>query len=266
VPFPGLPPVVDGLSIRPHRELNSVGAIIPRDARLAPGQRLEELRVFFEQLGAGILVHAPVGNDRVVFITERRGDRTISVEEWQILNLLTEQAEGALKRITLFEETRSLSLTDELTGLANRRHMRLVLDPAFSAARRGVPLTVLLLDLDNFKQVNDREGHLAGDRMLRRVAQCLAKQGRGSDLVVRFGGDEFLVIFPGGTRASADMFAERVTSQLEPAVPFSAGIAEFAAPMQTVEELIAAADRELYASKRARGLGTVVELGGSAVA
>jgi diguanylate cyclase (GGDEF)-like protein len=253
---PGLPPSVEVLQLDPATELGSVGALLGHDARLAPGAPLAQLRVFFEQPGVGLLVHAPVGYERVLFLTERRGDRTISVEEWQILNLLTEQADGAFKRMRLFDEVRSLSLTDELTGLANRRHMRLVLGPAFSAAQRGAPLTVLLLDLDDFKQVNDRDGHLAGDRLLRQVARCLARQGRGSDLVVRFGGDEFLVIFPGGTRASAETFADRVHAELEPLVRFSCGVAEFATETtRNAEDLIGEADRELYRSKRARGVG-----------
>jgi len=254
VPRPGLPPVLEDHAIISAPELGAVRALLPHDPRLTPEGPLASLRVFFDELGAGLLVHAPLGPRRVLFITERRADRTISVEEWQILNLLTEQAESAFRRIRLFEEVRSLSLTDELTGLANRRHMRLVLEPAFAAAQRGTPLAVLLVDLDNFKQVNDREGHLAGDRVLRRIAQCLARQRRGSDLVVRFGGDEFLVIFPGGNRDSAEAFARRLRTHLDPAVRFSSGLAEYGQHMTAMEDLIQAADVELYRVKREHGL------------
>jgi diguanylate cyclase (GGDEF)-like protein len=255
VPRPGLPPWLATHELPSAPELGAVGALLAHDTRLNPGRSLDALRIFFAQPGVGLLVHAPVGYDRVVFITERRADRTISVEEWQILNLLTEQADAAFKRIRLFDEVRSLSLTDELTGLANRRHMRLVLGPAFAAAQRGAPLAVLMLDLDDFKRVNDREGHLAGDRLLRQVARSLDRQGRGSDLVVRFGGDEFLVVFPGGNRAAAENFADRVHAEIEPRARFSWGIAEFTPLMKTVEDLIGTADTELYQSKRAHGLG-----------
>ena len=259
VPRAGLAPEIEEHAIAPAPELAAAGALLRRDSRLIAGERLETLRVFFDQPGIGLLVHAPLGEERALFITERRADRTISVEEWQILNLLTEQAEGALKRIRLYDEVRSLSLTDELTGVANRRHMRLVLGPAFAAAQRGTPLTVLLLDLDDFKRVNDLDGHLAGDRQLRQVARCLARQRRGTDLVVRFGGDEFLVIFPGGTRSSAESFTDRSRAQLDPRVKFSWGIAEYAVPMHGVEDLIGAADQELYRSKREHGVEGTAE-------
>ncbi|NJD10469.1 MAG: GGDEF domain-containing protein [Gemmatimonadetes bacterium] len=257
--LPGDPAALRNCVLEPAAELGAVGALLPRDARLAQGGSLATLRVFFEGLGAGLLIHAPVGSDRVLFITERRDDRTIPVEEWQILSLLAEQAESAFGRIRLFEEARNLSLTDELTGLPNRRHMRLVLNPAFAAAQRGAPLAVLLLDLDNFKQIIDLDGHLAGDRGLRQGARGLAAQGRGTDLVVRFGGDEFVVIFPGGNRASAISFAERVRKTIPPRIDFSVGIAEYGPEQQIPDDLLGAADADLYRAKRSSGPGDGAE-------
>lgn len=109
---PGMPTWLESFELAAAPELNAVGALLAHDGRLTEGRNLESLHQFFAQPGVGLLVHAPVGYDRVVFVTERRADRTISVEEWQILNLLTEQADGAFKRIRLFDEVRSLSLTD----------------------------------------------------------------------------------------------------------------------------------------------------------
>jgi len=152
---------------------------------------------------------------------------------------------------------RNLAMVDPLTGLYNRRFalQRLAAEVARSE-RRGHPLTVLTLDLNLFKQINDQHGHPAGDHVLQEFAAHLNKVIRGSDLAVRLGGDEFLVVLPECTLEQLQLVLQRLGSievlwqgQKIP-VAFSAGWRQYAMG-DRLEELLAAADQALYASKRA---------------
>lgn len=152
---------------------------------------------------------------------------------------------------------RSLALMDPLTGLYNRRfaEQRLAAEVARSE-RKGHPLTVLTLDLNNFKEINDTHGHLAGDKVLLEFAARLNKVIRGSDLAVRLGGDEFLVLLPECTVEQLQLVVGRLGvlevdwhGQKIP-VTFSAGWKQYELGEQP-EEMLARADQILYARKRA---------------
>lgn len=158
----------------------------------------------------------------------------------------------------LVERLRDLALHDDLTGLLNRRGLD-VLAPTLLAAcqRTGVPVTVGVVDLDQFKLFNDTHGHLAGDRLLQDVSAAWQDQLRDSDLAVRFGGDEFALVLVSSRLADAQSLEARVrahprpTSQ-PPTSGWTAGWAEVGAG----EELYAAlgrADEALFAAKRSRG-------------
>ncbi len=151
----------------------------------------------------------------------------------------------------------SMALTDPLTQLPNRRHASIFLDAAFATGVRGEPVSVVLLDLDHFKQVNDEYGHSAGDRVLRRFAEALERATRRMDLSCRWGGEEFLSILSNCKPADALIFVDRVRSEFEKerfpfgSVTFSAGIAGYSSGMTSSEELVDAADRALYQAKDA---------------
>lgn len=206
----------------------------------------------FGDPATALLAHVPVGTEGVLVLTERREERIFEPEDWDVLRALALQAEMALRRVRLIESVRSLSLTDPLTGLGNRRHMEVVMAHAWAAARRGEALVVMAMDLDGFKEVNDALGHEAGDDMLRAVAHALRAEARGSDVLVRYGGDEFLVILPGSSVEGALALADRVRRRVDGRIGISAGVAAYAPEMCAPDHLVREADRRLYEAKARR--------------
>lgn len=154
-------------------------------------------------------------------------------------------------------EAEAMALTDPLTGLPNRRHLTLFLESNFAAARRGTPLSLVLFDLDHFKEVNDRDGHREGDGALRRFGEILATRTRAMNVTGRWGGEEFLSVLNGTGGEGARIFADRVRRLLAEerfdfgTLTVSAGVATFVPGMQTPEILLAAADQALYRAKEA---------------
>ncbi len=180
--------------------------------------------------------------------------------------LLTRAIRYAMARNQMQDLLRTLALRDELTGLYNRRGFVTLAEQHLKLARRtGRGAMLVFADVDGFKQVNDRFGHPEGDRALVAVAETLRATFRESDIVARVGGDEFAVLAIEASGASADRIRSRLASTLEDrnrkaarpyALSVTAGIAVFA-PERTsgVEDLIAEADRALYALKRSRPRG-----------
>ena len=169
----------------------------------------------------------------------------------------------------LLLELQHRSRHDGLTGLLNRRAMEEALQAQIQRSRRtGETFTVLMLDLDHFKSINDRFGHAAGDRALKHAAAVLKTGVREVDQLARFGGEEFLALLPGATLEAARPLAERLRGCLgaEPIafdaveVPISAsiGIAQWADPQEDASRLLVRADAALYQAKL-QGRNRVVE-------
>jgi diguanylate cyclase (GGDEF)-like protein len=181
-----------------------------------------------------------------------------------VLGRVSEQVAAVIFNSTRFEQTQHESHTDALTGLPNRRALDLQVEMRLAAAERtNTAISVVVLDLDRLKEINDTYGHEAGDLAIRTVAAALRSAVRQSDLSARFAGDEFVVVLTG---CDDDQEARRV-SELQAAVaahPFeprpgvrislsiSAGPARFPADGCSFEELLGVADERMYRDKAGR--------------
>ncbi len=218
--------------------------------------------------GAELVVPLDAGAERmaVLVLGSRISDKLYGRAELELAGTLSFAAAIALKNSELVEQLHSAATTDELTGLYNRRALEERLAAEISRSlRHQLHTSVLLLDLDRFKVINDTMGHAAGDRLLIMVAKILRQQCRALDVVGRLGGDEFLVILPMTKPSEAQVFVGRVQASLremEKANPefgpctLSMGVAESPRHGTTVSSLLAAADSALYKAKRA-GRNTV---------
>ena len=186
--------------------------------------------------------------------------RLLQVGAFSLAATASSRAMGAI-RDALAAQTRSLAeraRTDSLTGLANRQALVEGFARMLAAAnRRGAPMSVVALDLDGLKALNDRHGHAAGDRLLVHFADLIRSCVRGADLAVRAGGDEFILLLPDTDRPGANRLVQRLQDASTaggPDVRFSAGIAT-SSPEATVDWLLALADDALYAAKAMRSDG-----------
>jgi diguanylate cyclase (GGDEF)-like protein len=150
-----------------------------------------------------------------------------------------------------------MALTDRLTGLANRRGVeREIRQELFRLRRYQTPVSFVMLDLDHFKVINDTHGHVMGDEVLRRVSKAIAEAVRETDLVARWGGEEFLALLPETSHAGAMICAERIrlsvaalAAGLGFPITISAGVYQ-PGPAESMSDLLAGADARLYEAKR----------------
>lgn len=211
---------------------------------------------------AQLVVSLDAGAERLAVLTlgPRLHDQVFGQAESELAGTLAFAAAIALKNAQLVEQLQSAASTDPLTGLSNRRAMEERLAAELSRTQRHqIRTSVVMLDVDRFKLVNDTQGHGTGDRLLVAVGRILRQQCRSLDAVGRMGGDEFLVILPMTTAAEAEIFVHRVQraiAQLEAEFPefgrpsLSMGIAEAPGHGKGPEQLLGAADAALYRAKR----------------
>ncbi len=167
------------------------------------------------------------------------------------------------KKALLYQEIELLSITDELTSVFNRRYFTSQLNKELERSRRyDRPLSIFMIDLDNFKQYNDAHGHQSGDEMLREVANLLKKSARKPDFVARYGGDEFVIVMPEADKNKALKMADRLQAEVESAnfkdrtthaqvrFTISFGLATFPDDAQYMDGLITKADTMLYKMKK----------------
>ena len=179
--------------------------------------------------------------------------------ELLLLHTVADQLTVAVNQARLFAQMEQQALTDGLTGCYNRRSFDLQLERDLHlATRMRQPVSLIMIDLDHFKKINDRAGHEAGDIALRMLADALRAELRAVDTAVRFGGDEFAVILPQANLEGALLVAERLRVRIADidvpgygCLTASVGLASFPLHASSRENLVVAADRALYNSKRA---------------
>jgi diguanylate cyclase len=208
-----------------------------------------------QQVGARSLIVIPLLHVEVakgVLIVWSSEAHEFVGTEAQLLALLANTIAAALVRSELVAQLTAHAVTDELTGLASRRAWYQHLDHAVARAQRnGQPITVLALDLDGFKKVNDTQGHAAGDRLLKTVGSCWTSQLRTTDLLGRVGGDEFAVVLENTGSAGALDVIGRLDQSLAGQHPTSIGFAVWNGS-EDVTALLARADADMYVNKQAR--------------
>lgn len=210
--------------------------------------------------GSGIACPLRVSSSVVGVLTAgSRSPQAFVDEDCEILERLASQASVALENARLHQSLQSLSLTDPLTGLANRRHLSVHLELEIAAAQRGRDLLAIIFDLDNFKVYNDAHGHVAGDRALKSFARILSSENRAMNLVARYGGDEFVSILSDTGVDGAEQYARRIRKRMSEdpvlgpaAITVACGMARFAPEMKSGDDLIQAADADLYENKARR--------------
>ncbi|MGB9735342.1 MAG: diguanylate cyclase [bacterium] len=193
---------------------------------------------------------------------------SLTRKDVDFLAAISAQIAVVIENARLYEQTKELSITDDLTGLFNRRHMRTVLDREWERARRySLPLSLLMMDLDFFKDYNDKYGHLKGDEALTLLAQIIRMNIRGIDVPVRYGGEEFLIILPdtnvNGAMATAEKLrrsiADAFTQNNISTLTISVGVVSYPDEVfDTVNEFLYASDIALYQAKKS-GRNTIVK-------
>jgi diguanylate cyclase (GGDEF)-like protein len=212
----------------------------------------------------------------VLNVADKSSGRPFVEEEAALLSTIVTYASVAIERsdyLRQTEELKRISITDVLTGFLNRRyfHERLI-EEIERSKRHSSPMSLAILDLDDFKRLNDTYGHQAGDEALKAIARCVHGSIRSIDVAARYGGEEFTLILPQTGKAEGRMIAERVCREIADLtvshqllegyeqLTVSIGLATFPEDAQTPEELIRRADTALYTAK-GRGKNRVVAYG-----
>jgi diguanylate cyclase (GGDEF)-like protein len=208
-----------------------------------------------------------IGNRRfgVLNLADKIGGGAYEASDLGVLDLVAPQIALAIERASwqqLANQFQLMSITDPLTGLHNRRYLEARLTEELSRSKRyNYPLSFMMIDIDDFKLYNDRNGHQAGDRALEITAQCLRAALRKVDVASRYGGEEFSILLPQTTLQEAGVLADRIRrkilsapfphgkSQPLGAVTVSIGLSTFSASLDSAEAIVRAADRALYHAK-----------------
>jgi len=241
-----------------HRALHAAEAAVMDAGQVA------EIQIAGASAMAAPLSANEAGDRVLAIVSVARADRPFAQAERELFTYLTSQAAVSVENVDLHETVQRQAVTDELTGLFNHRRFQEVMAAEVERARRyDAEMGLIMLDIDNFKRVNDTYGHMQGDMVLREVARVLRQSAREIDEPARYGGEEMAVALPQTDLDGAYRFAERVRQRIEALelplldgdgilrVTASFGAASLSsAPQSDKEGLVAAADAALYRAKR----------------
>lgn len=251
---------VEFISMFKDSSFGNIGIVLLTRENAPECEELKGIRFVREPYITADIVCAIKEAEEIVLLKEERD---------MFLDQLSEYAEGLERMVeeqtselvTANERLRKLSVTDDLTGVHNRRYFFERLDQEINQTiRYGHPLSVMILDLDNFKNINDCMGHMVGDAVLREFAKLLKNKLRKGETVARYGGEEFAVILPHVVGNDALKAAEAVRKRVESAefscskegIPMtvSIGVAELDSAIRDPDEVLQRADKALYEAKR----------------
>jgi len=216
--------------------------------------------------GIVFLVILPLISEKTphgLFFLASRVGRDFNFDFASLLSLVASHVSHIIDKIKLFQETRLLSITDGLTGLHNTRYFYRCLDLEIARTNRyGNPFSLMLFDIDNFKRLNDNYGHQAGDEVLQKLANIFKSISRETDTIVRYGGEEFIIILPNTSEEETISLANRIRRTVQEntfivdikervKITLSGGIASYPRNAGDAKSLLNAADMALYAAKSA---------------
>jgi diguanylate cyclase (GGDEF)-like protein len=201
----------------------------------------------------------------VINVTNKQDEKDFSDEDLQMLKAVADQAAVAVNKAQLWD----MAVTDSLTGLYVRRYFMAKLQEEIRRAERyNRVISIVMADLDKFKNINDTYGHDAGDRALQTIGTFLQKNIRDVDIIARYGGEEFVMMIPEADQESAFSLSQRLRHQISqikfddiPQITISLGVATYPFDGSTLEDLIKKADAAMYAAKQA-GRNKVVKYTG----
>jgi diguanylate cyclase (GGDEF)-like protein/PAS domain S-box-containing protein len=221
-----------------------------------PAQLKEEGTVFFSA------IPLRAGTDVLgLLLMVSRTEVDFEFDSASLFSLIGNTLSLIAEKIILFQRTQELAITDPLTGLFNARHFYQTLDAEVNRTERySMPFSIVLYDIDNFKRLNDTHGHQAGDEVLRTISTEMKMSLRKTDILSRYGGEEFIAILPNTGKEEAIHMAERLKEAAERemvidgdkvAVTVSGGVATFPADGETSKALLYSADMAMYQAKEA---------------
>jgi len=237
------------------RAIGSRKAVAENDVRQVPEHRPG----FREALSAVCLPLVSFGQVLGALMLESASRNAFAPEDVSALESVTDICATAIQNARHFDRVRQLAYVDGVTGIFNRRYFELRIAEEVARSRRhSLAFSVIMVDIDHFKELNDEFGHLLGDEVLRQVSGILQQQLRKSDVLSRYGGEEFAIITPETSLESALAVADKLRRMVESwhfpgvarRVTISAGVAEFPSQGGTRDELVKAADEALYAAKQ----------------
>jgi diguanylate cyclase (GGDEF)-like protein len=197
----------------------------------------------------------------LVFYTQEN-ENPLGEEQFKTVETFSDYLSIAVENASNFQKVRELTVTDDLTKLYNSRYLHLVLERELARSERyQEQFSLVFIDLDNFKKINDSSGHMAGSLILKEFGDFLVRAIRISDIAIRYGGDEFVLVLPNTSKNEAVQFVTRARETLNQSVflksrglsikcTASFGISSFPEDGRSVDQLISAADKAMYMVKR----------------